>query len=137
MWGLIPVPLILKQRSSQSRSSCSEFSISDNKGATAGKTVESISFIETPTFEKSIKGSARPETRINAASIRDPRAKINQTGPIMSPVAIPGVAVLVAVRGSRSFNQPTCRFELIKLICQKKKTSILYQRVFQRIRSTF
>ena len=69
-----PVPLMLKQRSSQSRSSCSEFSISDNKGATAGKTVESMSLIETPTFEKSIKGSARPETRINAASIRDPRA---------------------------------------------------------------
>ena len=91
MWGLIPVPLILKQRSSQSRSSCSEFSISDNKGATAGKTVESISFIETPTFEKSIKGSARPETRINAASIRDPRT--DQTGPIFFPVAVSGVAV--------------------------------------------
>ena len=64
------MPLMLKQRSSQSRSSCSEFSMSDKSGATAGKTVESISFIDTPTFEKSINGSARPETRINAASIR-------------------------------------------------------------------
>ena len=120
MWGLIPVPLILKQRSSQSRSSCSEFSISDNKGATAGKTVESISFIETPTFEKSIKGSARPETRINAASIRDPKAKTDQTGPMIFMTVTSGVWI-------PSFNQSTGRFELIKLICQKKKTSILYQ----------
>ena len=43
--------------------------MSDKSGATAGKTVESISFIDIPTFEKSINGSARPETRINAASI--------------------------------------------------------------------